>query len=431
MNDKASRTRYAQVGMGGRSWMYTNALTERFAETCALVGICDPNQTRMDYCNEKIRDRCGDIPSYKAEDFDRMIAETRPDWVIVTTRDCFHHKYMIRAMELGCDVITEKPMTIDAEKCQAIFDAKERTGRRIIVAFNYRYAPIRSAMRKVVQDGLIGEIRSVDFSWMLDQRHGADYFRRWHRNKRNSGGLLVHKATHHFDLINWWIGSKPELVFAQGARQFATEKQAEKMGLGDHSERCMTCSATERCPFYLDLNSKEKLQRLYLEAEHEDDYFRDRCVFDASIDIEDQMSLSVRYRNGALLTYSLNSFLPYEGYRVAINGTEGRVEMSVLESSYISGDGTVQGEIQKGSSLQLFPLFGEPRNIEIPKAAGGHGGGDANILDAVFSENPPEDTLGLHATEIDGAYSILTGIAANKSIETGQPVLVDSLFDRR
>ena len=66
----------------------------------------------------------------------------------------------------------------------------------------------------------IGEVLSVDFHWMLDTRHGADYFRRWHRNKANSGGLIIHKATHHFDLINWLLSSVLETVYATGHFRF-------------------------------------------------------------------------------------------------------------------------------------------------------------------------------------------------------------------
>ena len=70
--------------------------------------------------------------------------------MIVTTVDATHHQYIIRAMELGCDVITEKPMTTDAEKAAAIFDAIDRTGRKLRVTFNYRYTPGYTKMRELV-----------------------------------------------------------------------------------------------------------------------------------------------------------------------------------------------------------------------------------------------------------------------------------------
>ena len=143
-----------------------------------------------------------------------MIRETRPDYVIVTTVDATHDDYIVRALDLGCDVITEKPMTTTADKTQRILDAVKRSGRHVRVTFNYRYAPPRTQVKDLLMRGEIGDVLSVDFTWLLNTVHGADYFRRWHSNKARSGGLMIHKATHHFDLVNWWLGAQPERVHA-------------------------------------------------------------------------------------------------------------------------------------------------------------------------------------------------------------------------
>src|SRR5213078_883482 len=137
-------------------------------------------------------------------------------------------------------------MTIDAESCRAILEAVERTGRRLRVAFNYRYSPSRTAVKGLLQEGIIGRVKAVHFEWLLDTIHGADYFRRWHRDKRNSGGLMVHKATHHFDLVNWWLGAVPVSVFATGKREFYTPTMARRMGLSGAHERCLNCPEKEK-----------------------------------------------------------------------------------------------------------------------------------------------------------------------------------------
>ena len=105
-----------------------------------------------------------------------MITETNPDVVIVTTIDATHHQYIIRAMELGCDVITEKPMTTDIDKMKAIYDAIDRTGKSLRVTFNYRYAPAYTRFRELIMDGKIGKPLAVDFSWILDTSHGRIIF---------------------------------------------------------------------------------------------------------------------------------------------------------------------------------------------------------------------------------------------------------------
>src|SRR6185503_9481399 len=124
---------------------------------------------------------------------------------------------------------------------------------KIRVAFNYRYTPVRSQVKELLMGGVIGDVLSVDFNWVLDISHGADYFRRWHSQKKNSGGLMVHKATHHFDLVNWWLSAMPVTVRAQGKREFYTPKMAKRLGLNSHHERCKTCPEKAKCGFELDL----------------------------------------------------------------------------------------------------------------------------------------------------------------------------------
>jgi predicted dehydrogenase len=360
-----------------------------------------------------------------------MVKQARPDVVIVTSMDVTHSDYIIRAMELGCDVVAEKPMTTDEQRCRAILAAMKKTGRRIQVTFNYRYSPPRSQVKELLMAGLVGRPTGVDFHWTLDTRHGADYFRRWHRNRLNSGSLLVHKATHHFDLVNWWLGSRPVEVFAMGQKAFYTPRTAdEQFGLTGRSDRCHDCKVAAKCPFFLDLAANQGLRAMYLECEHLDDYFRDRCVFSQDIDIWDTMSLSVRYANGATMSYSLAAYIPIEGYSIAFNGSLGRLEHRACENTYISGDGSVPGELAKGNvSITLIPAFQKPQQIEVQTGKGGHGGGDTLLLDDVFLPNPPADPLRRKAGHVDGAYSILTGIAAYRSIDQGRAIKIDELVD--
>lgn len=428
---KSLKKRYALVGVGGRSLMYTNAIFETFLEESELVGMCDVNQGRMDLRNRLIDEKYHalPVPTYSAEAFDCMISEQKPDTVIVTTRDSFHDEYIVRAMELGCDVITEKPMTIDEIKCQRIVDTARKTGRQVRVTFNYRYSPPRTQVKDLLMSGVIGKVLSVDFKWLLNTSHGADYFRRWHREKKNSGGLMVHKATHHFDLVNWWLSATPTEVFAMGARSFYGSESgiAEQLGLTGHAERCLDCPHKQKCKFYLDIHEGD-MESLYLNCEKYDGYIRDRCVFGEPIDIEDTMNLVVRYDTGAFMSYSLNAFTPWEGYQIAFNGTKGRLEHDSVESVYINGDGRVQGEtIPSGTHIRIYPHFEPAQDIKVDLGEGGHGGGDAPLLADIFSRNPPADPY-LRAADVGaGALSILTGVAANKSMKSGQPVRIETL----
>ena len=424
----AKKTRYVQVGVGGRARLYYRAILETYSDTCELTAFCDINRVRAEY-GKRIMEKYGSDPInlYGSNEFDKMIEIEKPDYVIVTSIDRTHHKYIIRALELGCDVITEKPMTIDADKCQQIIDAVKRTGRHVRVAFNYRYAAYHTRVKQLMMEGVIGDVKQVHFEWLLNTKHGADYFRRWHRDKRNSGGLLVHKSTHHFDLVNFWLDTKPKQVFAFGDLMFYGRENAENRGVTKFYYRSYGCKNAIGDPFALKIKEDGPMKRLYLAGEEEDGYIRDQSVFGDGISIEDVMNVLVKYENGTQMSYSLNAFSPKEGFRVVFTGTKGRMEVDVTEVSYVNGGGdqAMEGAAQT-QSIKIFPMFGEPYDAEIEEAVGGHGGGDTVMLEDLFG-TPEPDPLHRAADYVDGAMSILTGIAANKSIATGLPVNIKDL----
>jgi predicted dehydrogenase len=425
----SSRRRYAIVGLGSRHQMYQDAIERGYRDHAELVAVCDLNPGRIGLAQRRSAANGAPVPrGYAHTDFGRMIAETKPQHIIVTTVDATHDDYIVRALDAGVDAVTEKPMTTDAAKCQRILDACARSGRHVRVLFNYRYSPPRTQVKDLLMAGAIGEVRSVDFHWLLNTHHGADYFRRWHGQKENSGGLMIHKATHHFDLVNWWLGAVPVSVTATGKREFYTPAMARRFGLESHHERCHTCPEQKKCGFFLDLAASPNLRELYLENEAHDGYYRDRCVFRPEIDIEDTMNVIVGYDDGATLSYSLNAFNAWEGYQIAFNGTEGRLEHTIVEKIYENGTDTVQGGIAEGGvRTRVFPLRGRPREQTPWTGTGGHGGGDKVMLDDLFLPRPPADKYLRAADERAGANSMLVGAAANRCFATGQPVAVQAM----
>jgi predicted dehydrogenase len=332
-------------------------------------------------------------------------------------------------MEKGCDVISEKPMTIDERKAQAIIDCQKKTGRHLRVTFNYRYAPHNTKIREVIMDGVIGEIYSVHFEWLLNIQHGADYFRRWHRNKLNSGGLLVHKATHHFDLVNFWIAGLPETVYAMGDLNFYGMKNAERRGLRNFYYRCYGSEAAKGEPFAIDIENNETRKAIYLDAEADSGYIHDRSFFSDDISIEDTMGVMVRYKNNVVMTYSLNAYMPREGYNISFNGSKGRLEVNVVEKSYINAGGEKGDEgAAAGKRITVKPMFGKPYEVRFEEGKGGHGGGEMVMPNDIFGGLGPY-RFKRAASHVEGAYSILTGIAANKSIASGLPVRVRDLLE--
>ena len=284
------KRRYAIVGTGVRAiGMWGRPLLQRYADNVEFVGLCDINPKRAELAKTALGVSC---PTFS--DFDKMCDTVKPELLTVTTVDAFHAEYIVRALDRGIDVITEKPMVIDEAQCQKVLDAEARNKRKIIVAFNYRFAPKHTKVKEIIQSGEIGTVTGVDFHWYLDTSHGADYFRRWHRLKDKGGSLWVHKATHHFDLVNWWLDADPVEVQAYGELSHYGKKGPFR------STNCRPCPHKGQCQFYWDIG-KMRGGSLYTEAESVDGYLRDGCVFKEDIDIWDTMSASIRYSNNVLM----------------------------------------------------------------------------------------------------------------------------------
>ena len=435
-----ARLRYAIVGTGSRAQMYIDSIVGPHADVAELVAWADTNPGRLGYYEAALPTGVAAPHRFTPDQLAAVIAEQQIDRVIITSPDATHAAHAVVALDAGADVIVEKPLTTSERGVTEIADAVQRTGRTVTVTFNYRYSPRNTALRQVIADGLIGEVTSVHFEWVLDTAHGADYFRRWHRDKQTSGGLLIHKASHHFDLVNWWIADVPTRVYASGGLRFYGADNARARGLGERPDRGTTDSPL-RDEFSLDLRADDQLRGLYLEQEGFDGYRRDQDVFDAGITIEDNLSLVVDYARGATMSYSLNAHSPWEGYTVSVNGTKGRAELRVVERGAVLLDeqGRVvvdpsarpdlvidEGSRPTSESLTLQTHFAAAEEVPIPEGVGGHGGGDAVLLRDVF-RGVSDDPLGHAASWADGVRSVVVGLAGNRSLETGAAVRISDL----
>ena len=427
--------RYGLIGSGHRAQMYTDAIGGAHSDVATLVAIADSNPGRAAYHRDRMVTEYGYAPDaiavYGPADVETMITEQQLDRVIVTSPDYTHAEMIVRCLRAGVDVVVEKPLTINADSANAIVAAVKETSHQVVVTFNYRYSPRNSALKEIIQSGQIGTPLSMTFEWVLDTAHGADYFRRWHREKANSGGLLIHKSSHHFDLINWWLADVPQRVYASGGVKFYGAENADARGLAPRPAR--GTHDGEHGPFELDLRDDARLKALYLDNEGHDGYLRDQDVFGPGVTTEDNLAVIVDYEGGPTLSYALNAHSPWEGYRVAVNGTLGRAELEVIERARISvdADGKVVvdpsamadqvGARDKGERLTVQKHFEAAVEVEIPEGTGGHGGGDALLLSDVFN-GPGEDPLGRPSDYIDGLRAITVGICGNESLATGRAV---------
>ncbi|MGD9021127.1 MAG: Gfo/Idh/MocA family oxidoreductase, partial [Lysobacterales bacterium] len=307
---------------------------------------------------------------------------------------------------------------------------------RLIMGFNYRYGNLFTRLKEMLVAGDIGEVTSVDFNWYLNNYHGASYFRRWHGIREKGGTLLLHKSAHHFDLLNWWIGSDPVEVHAYGGLEHYGHNNAFR------SERCTGCSHAGKCAYFWDISKDEKMMKLYVANEHHDGYIRDACLWREEIDIFDKMAVQIKYANNVQVAYSLTTYSPYEGFRLAFNGREGRLEtwegvpslMAVQEDQASLHAKEMDQSAQTKAELKYHeiikqPNFGEFERIMNPFVRRSHWGGDPIMMDEILRGKVAYPGLHHGSDYRDGAMAVLIGIAARRSIDEGRAVRIDELTD--
>jgi predicted dehydrogenase len=419
--------RYAFCGLSGRAiYMYLKPLMTEFKSVGIPVGLLDIDPLRFEV-SKQLAPGSEDIPTYGADDFERMIDETKPDVVVVAGADHSHAHYTIAALERDLDVICEKPMTSTAADARRVLEAERKSKGSVRVTFNYRYTAANQRIKELLLDGSAGRVTYADLNWMIDTRHGASYFKRWNRTRAASGGLSIHKCSHHFDLLNWWLGQTPVEVFAYGAlNHYGRDGDMNPRKVdGRH---CTGCPDRQNCHYITRwdprrINQPQRDEHGLGPDNMYTGYRLDQCIFDSEIDIEDTYTATIRYDRGAIATYSIGFSSPYEGYKLAVNGTRARIE-----SEEFTSQKRIPFEVPK-QSITLMPLFGDAMQVVHPRhGQGGHGGGDPLILEDLFIGPNPHRAYEIQSGARDGALAVAVGEAVWRSVKTGQPVRIADLI---
>ena len=215
--------------------------------------------------------------------------------------------------------------------------------------------------------------------------------------------------------MNWWLDTDPKEVFAYGDLEFYGKNHSLR------STHCRVCEFKHKCQFFYDITKDEHFMKLYVANEKYDGYLRDSCVWKEDINIYDKMAVQVKYANNVQMSYSLTAYSPYEGYRIAFNGTKGRLETWIHSRQPWPKENYDQ--------LRITDNFGKTKLINSSKGRGSHAGGDIRLRAQLLGTEKLPDPLKQAAGTRDGAMSILVGVAARKSIEEKRPVKIAELVD--
>lgn len=408
--------------------MFIDPILTTYSRHAELAGLLDKDKGRIESFNKS---RSSQVHGFTPDQFDKMVEQVRPDVIIVACQDSLHDEYVIKALQHDLDVISEKPLTTDQDKCLAIAKAAAESKGKVTVTFNCRYMPATTKIKELIVSGRLGRIVSLDLNWYLDTRHGATYFQRWHRQREYSGGLTLHKSCHHLDMVKWWLDQRPDEAFAFSALNFYGPKgvhnplSASQTGDG---RTCLSCDMRQRCPYYMQWHREEHRKGVTLDNLHEhvpaetlyDNYVPRKCLFDPQINIEDTYGAVIRYDGGTIVSYTLNCSMPYEGYRLGITGTEGRIDYTEFHGA----QGLPFPYPDHAPPVEFTPLFGGRETIEIINRGGSHGGGDPLLLDELFAGPDPLAPVPRNATLRDGIDAVLTGVAVYTAGLENRPVSI-------
>ncbi|MGD9880575.1 MAG: Gfo/Idh/MocA family oxidoreductase [Reyranella sp.] len=337
--------RCAVIGLGNRG-LALAALAQSFAGV-QIAWVVDRSEERI---AESVKLFGNHVRG--TTDVSEPLADSGIDIVFVTVPDHLHRSIAEPAFRAGKHVFLEKPLATNAADARAILAAWQESGRILQLGYVLRQAPFYEAIRAAVRAGVLGPVRIASLSEQLDVRHGASFMRRWHAQSSQSGGLMVHKASHDLDIICWLLETRPSTVSSFGGLDVFVGPPPAPF--------CSQCDRRPICP-YVDTGLHER--RTPAEAADPSAYGLDLCVFRTDKDIVDNQVVSFVLDNGVRGTFYLAMQGPRRGERrIALIGDDAR-----LDGVFEVGRFTIAFTDPEREPL-VWAIKGRGR--------GGHGGGD-------------------------------------------------------
>ncbi len=412
------------IGCGSRGVTTYGRYMVEHPDEFKIVSICDIDErkTKMagDTWNIPEEDRFLDEKTF--------FEKKRSDALVIATQDRDHVRMCIRALELGYDVLLEKPISPVEEELHALLDAQKKYGGKVVVCHVLRYAPAYLKLKELLDSGKIGKLICFEWIEQVAYWHQAHSFVRgnW-RNSEETSPMIMQKCCHDMDLLQYYANSACKTVYSTGdLSYFKKENQPEGA-----SARCQDCKYINTCPYSAEITYVERWKKLGsattwpfdvvdLSRPITEESLRKayqttpygRCVFDCDNDVVDNQKVSVVFENGVKASLTMTAFTALPGRRVTFHGSLGEIEMDDFKD-YIRLS-VYEGETVEFSIKELI------RNSM--NDAFGHGGGDPMLVKDFYKALTGEGTLG---TTLDKSVeSHLMALCAEKSRLTGEVVYV-------
>ena len=356
----SEKLRIAIVGVGSRG---TSCFGVHLAERndVEIAALCDPNPVRAKAAG-KILNVTAPVYTSMAE----MAKSEKLDGVIITSPDCCHRDCAVEALNLGWNVLIDKPLATNVADGREIIETAKKTGKIVMIGFNLRHNAVLKRLKEIIDAGTLGKVFLAENREFYDG--GRTYMARWNRLFSKTGGLWIHKASHDFDIFNWLLGFPKPLRVASFAAVNALNREGIPFPLESGHEpgpSCNECYYREQCKDRF-LLSKEDLAQWGSEAAAVDGYLKNRCMYLSDKDNHDNGLAMVEYENNVKVSL-FETFVCGKNDRVyTIAGDRGIAEVSLTNRT-----------------ITVTPRWGgDIVTWLIPEEQGGHGGADPKLIDS-------------------------------------------------
>ena len=413
------------IGGGDRGMRYTNIMKHHMPEQYNVIAVAEPIENRREFVRG-----VHSIPE------DMCFTDWKPllekgkiaDLCVIATMDRDHFAPAMKAIELGYDVLLEKPIAPTQEQCTALARAAKEKGVRVVICTVLRYSDVFRTLKRIIDEGKIGEIMSINHEECVGIIHQSHSFVRgnW-GNVGRSSNMLLQKSCHDIDILQWLIGKKCKKVQSFGFLSYFTEKNAPEGA----PEYCYQgCPASETCPFNaVKLYYDDKENGWFRGAATKHVYHTDemvweaitktqygKCVFRCDNDVVDHQTVSMLFEDNVTVTFSMNAFNP-GGRHIHIMGTKGEIRAALDSGSPISVFNYEKND------YEVYDITGTDGVV------GGHGGGDEGLVATLYDYLTGEYNGNSIPDIRESYYNHSIVFALEKSREEGTLVDFEEYFE--
>ena len=408
------------IGAGNRGRTYSG-YAANYPDCMQIVGVSDIRESRKNAMGDRFN-----IPQERRfGDWSEVFKVPKfADAVVISTPDDLHYKPCMKALEMGYNVLLEKPIAQSEKECTDIAAQAHKYGGIVAVCHVLRYSPYFRAMREAVHSGMIGKLISIQHMEPIECRHMAhSYVRGNWRDSDKTTPIILAKSCHDLDIIRWIVDKPCKTIVADGSLTWFKAENAPEGA----PKRCTDgCPHEAECPYsaidvyvrrkqhlgVFDLKNRKDENEIMAKISDPDNVWG-RCVYYCDNNQPDHFVSEMVFEDGTTASFSMEAFTPYGGRRTRIMGSTG----------YIEGDGTTFTLYEFRSNRKL--VWDKKLN-EIPEYRNsGHGGGDMALVCDFLEAVDSHDESRLTSTIDASVESHVMGFRAEKSRLSSKKVEVN------